>query len=110
MRVLHPAQDVVDSVLWYGLPVDGALVAISSARQAHRGDQLPEGIALRHADPGPSTVSRELAVRWLTTGESGSIAKTLDAIADFVTRYVVLQDRRTRSSRCSTSASSAAAW
>src|SRR5262245_7358211 len=47
VRLLHPAQDVVDSVLWYGLPVDGALVAITSARRAHRGDQLPEGIALR---------------------------------------------------------------
>src|SRR5207247_821003 len=34
-------------------------------------------------------------VRWLTTGESGSIAKTLDAIAGFFTRYVVLRDRRT---------------
>ena len=93
VRVLHPAQDVVDGVLWYGLPVDDALVAITSTRHAHRGDQLPEGIALRHADPGPSTVSRGLAVRWLTTGESGSIAKTLDAIADFFTRYVVLRDR-----------------
>src|SRR5439155_18284197 len=79
VRVLHPAQDVLDSVLWYGLPVDGALVAITSTRHAHRGDQLPEEIALRHGDPGPSTVSRELAVRWLTIGESGSIARTLDA-------------------------------
>ena len=95
VRVLHPAQDVLDSVLWYGLPVDGALVAITSARQAYRGDTLPEGIALRHTEPGPSTVSRELAVRWLTTGESGSMAKTLNAIADFFTRYVVLRDRRT---------------
>src|SRR5207249_465454 len=95
VRVLHPAQDVLDSVLWYGLPVDSALVAITSARHAHRGDQLPEGIALRHTEPGPSTVSRELAVRWLTTGESGSIAKTLDPIADFFIRYVVLRDRRT---------------
>src|SRR5262249_26728393 len=74
VRVLHPAQDIVDGVLWYGLPVDGALVAITSARHAHRGDKLPEGIALRHRDPGPSTVSRELAVRWVTTGEAGSVA------------------------------------
>jgi len=95
VRVLHPAQDVVDGLLWYGLQVDGALVAITSARHAHRADQLPEGIALRHAEPGPSTVSRDLAVRWLTTGESGSIARTLDALADFFTRYVVLRERRT---------------
>lgn len=95
VRVLHPAQDVVDGVLWYGLQVDGALVLITSARQAHRADRLPEGLALRHTEPGPSTVSRDVAVRWLTTGEAGSISRTLDALADFFTRYVVLRDRRT---------------
>jgi hypothetical protein len=95
VRVLHPAQDVADGVLWYGLQVDGALVLVTSSRQAHRADRLPEGLALRHIEPGPSTVSREVAVRWLTTGESGSVARTLDALADFFTRYVVLRDRRT---------------
>jgi hypothetical protein len=95
VRVLHPAQDVVDGVLWYGLQVDGALVLITSTRQAHRADRLPEGLALRHTEPGPSTVSREVAVRWLTTGEAGSVARTLDALADFFARYVVLRDGRT---------------
>ncbi len=95
VRVLHPAQDVIDGVLWYGVPVDGALVAITSSRQAYRADRLPEGIALRHTDPGASTVSRDLAVLWLTAGESGSIARTLDALAAFLLRYVVLPDRRT---------------
>jgi hypothetical protein len=56
---------------------------------------LPEGIAVRHTDPGASTVSRDLAVLWLTAGESGSIAQTLDALAAFLLRYVVLPDRRT---------------
>jgi len=95
VRILHPAQDVMDGVLWYGLPADDALVVITSTRQAYRADRLPEGIGLRHTEPGPSTVSRELAVRWLTTGESGSIARALDALADFLTRYVVLRERRT---------------
>ncbi len=94
VRVLHPAQDVVDGVLWYGVPVDGALVTITSSRQAYRADRLPVGIALRHTDPGASTVSRDLAVLWLTAGESGSIARTLDALAAFFPRYVVLPDRR----------------
>jgi hypothetical protein len=52
-------------------------------------------LALRHADPGPSTVSRDAAVRWLTSAESGSIADALDALSDFLVRYVVLPDRRT---------------
>jgi hypothetical protein len=95
VRLIHPAQDMVNGVLWYGVPVDGALVAITSARQAYRGDRLPEGIAFRHTDPGPSTVSRDLAVLWLTAGESGSVARTLDALTQFFLRYVVLPDRRT---------------
>jgi len=53
-----------------------------------RADRLPEGIGLRHTEPGPSTVSRELAVRWLTPGEPGSIARARDALAGFLTRYV----------------------
>jgi hypothetical protein len=95
VRLIHPAQDMVDGALWYGVPVDGALVAITSARQAYRGDRLPEGIALRHTDPGPSTVSRDLAVLWLTAGESGSVARPLDGLAQFFLRYVVLPDQRT---------------
>ena len=59
----------------YGLPADGALVMITSSRQTYRADRLSEGIGLRRTEPGPSTVSRELAVRWLTTGEPGSIAR-----------------------------------
>jgi hypothetical protein len=95
VRTIQPAQDVLDGVLWYGVPADEGLVLITSTRQAHRADRLPPGLALRHADPGPSTVRRELAVRWVTTDESGSMARALDALADFFGRHVVLRDRRT---------------
>ena len=94
VRLLHPAQDVVDGVLWYGRPAEGGLVMINSARQALRADQLPAGLALRHADPGPSTVSREVALRWATGEASGSVAKTLDAIALFLARHVILPERQ----------------
>jgi hypothetical protein len=95
VRTLHPAQDVADGTLWYGVPADGALVSITSKREAHRADQLPAGLALRHTDPGPSTITRELALRWVSDGASGSVAGTLDALADYFGRYVVLRDRRT---------------
>jgi hypothetical protein len=95
VRLLHPAQDVVDGVLWYGLPADDTLVLITSARQAYRVNQLPQGLGLRHTEPGPSTVSREAAVRWLTTGHDSSIAQAVDGLADFFLRYVVLRDHRT---------------
>ncbi len=119
VRVLHPAQEVADGELWYGItadrapradrasladrtrgadPVpraDRALIMISSARQAYMASQLPDSIVLRHADPGPSTVSREAAVRWLGDAETGSVARTLDDLVAFFLRYVVLRDRRT---------------
>jgi Domain of unknown function (DUF3854)/Protein of unknown function (DUF3631) len=101
VRVLHPAQEVRDGELWYGLTADRppraerALIMVSSARQAYLADRLPENIALRHTDPGPSTVSREAAVRWLGGAETGSVGKALDDLADFFLRYVVLRERRT---------------
>lgn len=95
VRTLHPAQDVAEGTLWYGVPAEGELVLITSRREAHRADQLPAGLALRHTDPGASTVTREVAVRWLHHGESVCAAKTLDALADYFERYVVLRDRRT---------------
>jgi hypothetical protein len=95
VRRLHPAQDVLDRVLWYGRPVEGGLVMVNSERQALRADELPAGIALRHDDPGPSTVSRDVAVQWVTGGDRGSLAQTLDALGAFFTRYVILPDART---------------
>ena len=95
VRTLHPAQDVIDGTLWYGVPADGALVSITSKREAHRADQLPAGIALRHTEPGSSTITRDVALRWVSHGASGSVAKTLDPLADYLSRYVVLRDRRT---------------
>jgi hypothetical protein len=92
VRLLHPAQDVAEGVLWYGLPVDGGgLVMLTSGRQACRADQLPGGVALRHTDPGSSSVSREAAIRWLG-GAAGSVAETLDGLAAFIRRYVALRD------------------
>jgi len=95
VRRIHPAQDMVDGVLWYGRPVEGGLVMINSARQVLRVDQLPAGLALRHADPGPSSVSREAALRWATGGESGSVGRTLDALDQYLTRHAVLPEPRT---------------
>ena len=94
VRVLHPAQDVTEGVLWYGLPVEGTLVMITSNREAYRADLLPAGVALRHTDPGRSTVSRAVALAWLKLGGTGAMGEALDGLAAFFTRYVVLRDPR----------------
>jgi len=101
VRMLHPVQDMVDGELWYGVTTDPTprgewtLIMVTSARKAYLAERLPETIVLRHTEPGPSTVSGDLAVRWLSGAETGSIAKTLDGLADFFLRYVVLRDPRT---------------
>jgi len=95
VRVLHPAQDVVDGVLWYGLPVERELILLNSSRQAYRAAELPDGIALRHTDPGLSTVSRGAAVGWLDGSATGSMATAIDRLTAYFLRYVVLPERRT---------------
>jgi len=94
VRFLHPAQDVAEGALSYGIPVTEALVLITSRREAFRADQIPSGLALRHTDPGPSSISREAMLRWLAGEGQGSVARTLDALQQFFTRYVVFRDER----------------
>jgi hypothetical protein len=94
VRLIHPAQDMVDGVLLYGVTVGTDLVLVTSKREAFLPGQPPHGLALRHTDPGSSSVSREVALRWLTGGAHGSIAKTLHALSTFFERYVVFRNRR----------------
>jgi Domain of unknown function (DUF3854) len=103
-KLLHPAQDFIRlpdgrGALTYGLPVgDGAIILLnSSSRKWMR--VTPEtdpdilgGHRLRHANPGPSTVSKAAALAWITAGAKGSIASALDRLEPFFTKYVVLRD------------------
>jgi hypothetical protein len=44
IRSLHPAQDVVNDTLGYGVPVGEALVVINSDRMLFKPDALPRGL------------------------------------------------------------------
>jgi hypothetical protein len=93
IRLLHPAQDVVDGVLFYGVPVADKLTIVTSRRDGFTRENLPAAFALRHTDPGPSSVSREVAVAWLGPSQAeGSVAQALDGLAAFLARYVALRD------------------
>jgi hypothetical protein len=94
-RLLHPAQDVVDGVLFYGIPVGDRLTIVTSRREGFTPQTLPSGMALRHADPGPSSVRHETAAAWLTGAGEGSVARALDGLADFLGRHVALRDAGT---------------
>jgi hypothetical protein len=94
VRRLHPAQDVTDGVLWYGLPVAGELVMVTSTREVYRADTLPAGFALRHSDPGVSSVSRDAALLF-QGGTAGTVAGALDALTRYLERYLVFRDSRT---------------
>lgn len=94
VRFLHPAQDVVDGVLSYGLAIQNELVLITSKRDAYRADQLQAGPALRHTDPGPSSVGRDVALRWLSGEACGSVVRALDLLVEFFSRFIVFRDLR----------------
>lgn len=94
VRSLHPAQDVVDGVLWYGVPAGDTLVMINSTRMALTADALPRALALRHTALRESTVSRKAALAW-SAGATGSVAATLDALAALFRAYVLFSDPRT---------------
>ncbi len=92
-RTLHPAQDVADGILYYGFQHEKDLVVVTSRRETFRADQAPAGLGLRHAEPGPSCISRAAALQWLTKGTRGSVAKVLDDLAAFYARYAVFRDK-----------------
>jgi hypothetical protein len=94
VRTLHPAQDVLDGTLWYGVPSGEALILVNSDRAALDARALPRGIAVRHTALRESSVSREAALAWLG-GATGSVAGALDAVAAFVQGYIAFPDRRT---------------
>lgn len=91
-RFLHPALDVVDGVLYYGVPVGDKLTIVTSKREGFTPETLPAGFALRHVDPGPSTIRHETAAAWLAGRGDGSVAQALDGLAAFLGRYVALRD------------------
>lgn len=94
VRVLHPAQEVADGALWYGVPVGRWLVLITSEREAYNASALPRRLSPRHMELTTSTVTREVALAWLG-GASGSVAQALDTLAGFFARYLVLRERDT---------------
>jgi hypothetical protein len=91
-RFLHSAQDVVDGALFYGIPVGDRLTIVTSRREGFTPQTLPSGMALRHTDPGPSSVRHETAAAWLAGSREGSVAGALDGLTDFLARHVALRD------------------
>jgi hypothetical protein len=94
-RFVHPALDVVDGVLSYGVPVGDRLTIVTSRRQGFTPETLPTGLALRHVDPGPSSIRHETAAAWLAGSTEGSVARAVDGLADFLGRHVALRDQGT---------------
>jgi hypothetical protein len=91
-QFLHPALDVVEGVLSYGIPVGERLTIVTSRRDGFTPHTLPAGMALRHADPGPSSVRHETAAAWLAGSAEGSVARAVDGLTDFLARHVALRD------------------
>ena len=91
-RWLHPALDVVDGVLFYGVPVGDRLTIVTSRHEGFTPPTLPPGLALRHTDPGPSSIRHETAAAWLGGRAEGSVAEALDGLSEFLRRHVALRE------------------
>jgi hypothetical protein len=84
---------VADGVLFYGVPVGDRLTVITSRREGFTPETLRAGLALRHTDPGPSSIRHETAAAWLAGRAERSVAGALDGLAAFLARYVALRDQ-----------------
>src|SRR5262249_4442416 len=83
-RWLHPALDVAEGVLYYGVPVGDTLTIVTSRREGFTPATLPPGLALRHTDPGPSSIRHETAAAWLGERTEGSVAQALDGLTGYL--------------------------
>jgi len=90
---LHPAQDVRDGVLFYGINRDDICLLVSSTRQIFTPHTLPAGLALTHERPGPGTFDKATAEAWLD-GAEGSVAQALDGLCDFFKAHARFTDPR----------------
>jgi hypothetical protein len=93
--VLHPAHDVHDNILWYGVPTQAGLIMVNSAsREPVTAGALGDGLVLKHQQPGPCQWSRDSAMRYVQNLDAtpASLGTLLDDLADYVRSYVAFDN------------------
>ena len=90
---LHPAQDYVNGVLWYGVPVDDNVVLINSDRQLITEDQLPQGLKLDNRGFDLCRFSKE-GINAFRAGDTVDGMRLASELRDYFGRYMIVRDKR----------------
>jgi len=90
---LHPAQDFIDGVLWYGVPAGEQLLFLTSGRKLLKFGELPEHLRAVGTGYSLRRISNEAVKHYL---DGGSVPGHLliEKLSRFLRRFVFFRDER----------------
>jgi hypothetical protein len=89
---IHPAQDFVGGLFWYGIPIDGRVVLVNSERKLLKAEELPDNLVLDNRGLDLCRFSKEGITRFLS-GETQSGQKLVGELSEYFQRYVIIKDQ-----------------
>lgn len=90
---LHPAQDFVGEMLWFGIPAGEVTLLVNSARQIIRADQLPDGLFLDDRGFDLSRFTKDGITKFLA-GEAVSGTVLVEELRSYFQRYLLIRNQR----------------
>ena len=90
---IHPAQDFVGGLLWYGIPIDGRVVLVNSERKLLKAEELADNLVLDNRGFDLCRFSKEGITRFLS-GETQSGKALIQELRNYFERYLIIRDRR----------------
>jgi len=92
VRFIHPAQDFVGGILWYGIPAEKNVILVNSNREPLRSDQLPGNLELANRGFDLSRFSPEGINRFIA-GATQSGQELVGELSEYFQRHVIIKDR-----------------
>ena len=93
VRRVHPAQDFIEGVLAYGIPIADSLLFVTSERKLLRVDELPDNLSVHNRGFDLCRFSREGVVAFLS-GATVSGHHLLMELREFFSRFIKFRDPR----------------
>ena len=94
-RLLHPAQEFVEGVLTFGVPVGDEVVLITSGRKIVNARELPKGVGLDNRGFDLCRFSKEGILEW-QSGATRYGPELVAALEGFFRRFVVYRDNENK--------------
>jgi hypothetical protein len=90
---IHPAQDFVGGLLWYGIPINGCVVLVNSERKLLREEELADNLVLDNRGFDLCRFSKEGITQFLS-GKIESGKALIQELRNYFERYLIIRDRR----------------